>query len=186
MKRGIEVLLLADQVDDFWTGVTLKYGALPLRSVTRAGADLEKFPLEGEAEKQEEQASHDAGIGSLIAAMKLLYGDKVRDIRTTRKLADTPICLGLGESDMDMRMERFLREHKQLPRAAAKLLEINPTHPVITALASRIARDGSSEETDDALLLLFDQALIAEGEPVPDAGAFAKRLAKLMGKGLGA
>ncbi len=186
VKRGIEVLLLADQVDDFWTGVTLKYGALPLRSVTRAGADLEKFPLEGEAEKQEEQASHDAGIGSLIAAMKLLYGDKVRDIRTTRKLADTPICLGLGESDMDMRMERFLREHKQLPRAAAKLLEINPTHPVITALASRIARDGSSEETDDALLLLFDQALIAEGEPVPDAGAFAKRLAKLMGKGLGA
>ena len=185
-KRGIEVLLLNDQVDDFWTGVTLKYGDIPLRSVTRAGADLEQFPLDGEEEKKEEAASHEASIGSLIAAMKLLYGDRVRDIRTTRKLADTPICLGLGEGDMDMRMERFLREHKQLPHAAPKLLEINPTHPVIQSLANRIAASGTDAETEDALLLLFDQALIAEGEPVPDAGAFARRLARFMGKGLGA
>jgi molecular chaperone HtpG len=176
VKRGIEVLLLNDHVDDFWTNVTLKWGDIPFRSVIKAGADLK--PTE------EEPTDNDAAIGSLIAAMKLLYGDKVRDVRTTRKLSDTPICLGVGEGDMDMRMERFLLEHKQLPKAQAKILEINPTHPVIQSLAARIAAEGSKGDTDDALLLLFDQALIAEGEPVPDAGAFAKRLAKFMSRGL--
>ena len=176
VKRGIEVLLLNDHVDDFWTGVTLKWGDIPFRSVIKAGEDLKAT--------DDEPADNAAHIGSLIAAMKLLYGDKVRDVRTTRKLADTPICLAVGEGDMDMRMERFLLEHKQLPKAAAKLVEINPGHPVIQSLAARIAADGSKDDTDDALWLLYDQALIAEGEPVPDAGAFARRLAKFMAKGL--
>lgn len=176
VKRGIEVLLLADHVDDFWTGVTLKWGEVPFRSVTRAGDDLKP----AEDEKPEDESA----ISGLIAAMKLLYGDKVREVRTTRKLADTPICLAVGEGDMDLRMERFLLEHKQLPKAQAKRVEINPQHPVIQALAARIAADGSKADTDDALWLLFDQALIAEGEPVPDAGAFARRLAKFMAQGL--
>ena len=176
VKRGIEVLLLADHVDDFWTGVTLKWGEVPFRSVTRAGDDLK--PVEDEKPEDE------SAISGLIAAMKLLYGDKVREVRTTRKLADTPICLAVGEGDMDLRMERFLLEHKQLPKAQAKRVEINPQHPVIQALAARIAADGSKADTDDALWLLFDQALIAEGEPVPDAGAFARRLAKFMAQGL--
>lgn len=175
-KRGIEVLLLTDHVDDFWTGVTLKWGELPFRSVVKAGDDLKAT--------EDEPQEHEASIGSLIAAMKLLYGDSVRDVRTTRKLADTPVCLAVGEGDMDMRMERFLLEHKQLSRAQAKIVEINPYHPVIQSLAARIARDGSKADTDDALWLLYDQALIAEGEPVPDPGAFARRLAAVMGKGL--
>lgn len=175
-KRGIEVLLLNEHVDDFWTGVTLKWGEIAFRSVTRAGDDLKPAA--------DEPAENEAAVGMLIAAMKLLYGDKVRDVRTTRKLADTPVCLAVGEGDMDMRMERFLLEHKQLPRAQAKIVEINPAHPVIQALAGRIAAHGSAEDTDDALWLLFDQALIAEGEPVPDPGAFARRLARFMGMGL--
>ena len=183
VKRGIEVLLLTDHVDDFWTNVTLKFGELPFRSVVKSGADLDAFPFEGEPEKQPEDSKE---IATLIAAMKTLYADAVRDVRTTRKLSQTPVCLAVGEGDMDMRMERFLLEHKQLPKRAAKIVEINPTHPLIGALAARVAAQGAQEDTiRDALWLLYDQALIAEGESVPDAGMFARRLAKLMEKGIG-
>lgn len=185
-KRGIEVLLLTDHVDDFWPNVTQKYGDLPLRSVTKAGADLDKFPLVGEENNAEEAAENSEETKKLCEAMQTLFGDAVSEVRTTRKLADTPICLGVAEGAMDMRMERFLADHKQLPKRAAKLLEINPTHPVITQLASQVAKDGVSAQTADALWLLFDQALIAEGEPVVDAAAFARRLGALLGKGLAA
>lgn len=185
-KRGIEVLLLTDHVDDFWPNVTQKYGELPLRSVTKAGADLDKFSLVGEENNAEEAAENSEETKKLCEAMRTLFGDAVSEVRTTRKLADTPICLGVAEGAMDMRMERFLAEHKQLPKRAPKLLEINPTHPVITKLASQVAKDGVSAQTADALWLLFDQALIAEGEPVVDAAAFARRLGALLGKGLAA
>lgn len=184
--RGLDVLLLTDHVDDFWTNVTQKYGDVPFRSVIKAGADLEKFPLEGDAAKDAEKAEDNADIATLMAAMKTLYGDAVRDVRTTRKLSETPICLGVGEGDMDMRMERFLAEHKQLPKRAAKLVEINPTHPVIQSLATRVVGAGLTQDTEDALWLLFDQALIAEGESVSDTGAFARRLSQFLAKGLAA
>lgn len=185
-KRGIEVLLLTDHVDDFWPNVTQKYGDLPFRSVTKAGADLEQFKLDSEEEKAEEQAEHSDETKKLCEAMEALFGDAVREVRTTRKLAETPICLGVGEGDMDMRMERFLADHKQLPKRAAKIVEINPTHPVITSLAAQVAAGGMTKQTEDALWLLFDQALIAEGEPVTDACAFARRLSGFLAKGIAA
>jgi len=181
-KRGIEVLLLADHVDDFWTGVTTSYKGTPLRSVLKAGADLDAFPLDEAEEAKEKEAETSDATQALIGRMRSLYGDAVRDVRTTRKLADTPVCLSVGEGDMDMRMERFLAEHKQLPKRMPKIIEINPTHPVIAALATRAAEQ--SVAVDDALWLLLDQACIAEGEPVSDPAAFARRLAAFMEKGL--
>ena len=185
-KRGIEVLLLTDHVDDFWTNVTMKFGDTPFRSVVKAGADLDAFPLEGDEAKEETKAEENADLDKLIAAMKTLYGDNVRDVRTTRKLSETPICLSVGEGDIDMRMERFLAEHKQLPKRAAKIIEINPKNNVIQSLASNISSNGLNSESEDALWLLFDQALIAEGESVVDSAAFARRLGQFMAKGLAA
>ena len=172
-KRGIEVLLLTDHVDDFWTNVTLNYGDTPLRSVLRAGEDLTKFPLpEGEAEK--EPSAPETEMEALLAAMKTLYGSELRDVRVTHKLTESPVCLAVGEGDMDMRMERFLLEHKQLPRKMPKILEVNPTHPLIRKLAANPMPD--SAEFQDALWLLLDQARIAEGEPVGDMQGFLRRL----------
>jgi molecular chaperone HtpG len=180
-KRGIEVLLLADHVDDFWTATTTKFGELPFRSVMKAGSDLKKF---GSDEEKKEEAKEDtADITTLLNVMKTLYGDAVRGVHTTHKLTDTPICLSVGEGDIDLRMERFLAEHKQLPTRAAKIIEINPDHPVIQSLAKHAASKVDSD-VEDALWLLLDQALIAEGEPVADAGAFARRLSRVMQKGL--
>ncbi len=185
-KRGIEVLLLTDHVDDFWTGVTHHFGDLPFRSVLKAGTDLEKFVVDEEEKKETEQAEKSDSIAALIEAMKTLYGEAVRHVRTTRKLSETPICLSVGEGDMDMRMERFLAEHKQLPKRAAKIVEINPTHPVIQSLALRVHNAGLTPDTEDALWLLLDQAMIAEGEPVTDASGFARRLSQFLAKGLAA
>ena len=182
--RGIDVLLLTDHVDDFWTNVTQKFGDMPFRSVMKAGADLEKFPVEGDAAKPEETPEQQADIATLTEAMKTLFGDAVRDVHTTKKLSETPICLSVGEGDMDMRMERFLADHKQLPKRAAKIVEINPTHPVIQSLATRVAGAGITTDTEDALWLLYDQALIAEGEPVTDTAAFARRLSQFLARGL--
>lgn len=185
-KRGIEVLLLTDHVDDFWPNVTMKYGDLPFRSVTKAGTDLEKFRIEGEDEQAEEKAEQSDEIRNLCAQMQILYGDAVSEVRTTRKLSDTPICLGVSEGAMDIRMERFLADHKQLPKRAQKLVEINPAHQVITALAAQLAAHGLTTQSMDALWLLFDQALIAEGEPVTDAAAFSRRLSGFLAKGIAA
>ena len=173
-KRGLEVLLLADHVDDFWTNVTTEYKGKKLRSVMKAGSDLDAFPLDEAEEQKEKEAEASDATQALIARMRTLYGDYVRDVRTTRKLSDTPVCLSVGEGDMDLRMERFLAEHKQLPARMPKIVEINPTHPVIQKLAA--------SPDDDALWLLLDQALIAEGEPVLDTAAFARRLGQLLGK----
>jgi molecular chaperone HtpG len=170
-KHGIEVLLLTDHVDDFWTNVTLKYGDIELRAAARAGDDLEKFTSDSAEEETKTPA-----IEQLITRMKTLFGDEVADVRTTQKLAESPVCLAAAEGAMDGRMERFLMEHNQLNRRMPKILEINPTHPLIVRLAENA--------TDEAAMwLLLDQARIAEGEPLADMGAFLKRLnQKLLGE----
>ena len=175
-KRGIEVLLLTDHVDDFWTNVTTKYGDIALRSAIRAGEDLQKFPASGEEVEKETPPAE--GLEALMEAMRTLYGEQVREVRTTAKLAESPVCLAVGEGEMEMRMERFLAEHNQIAFRMPKILEINPQHPLIGSLATKHA---AGENVDDALWLLLDQARIAEGEPLPDASAFLRRLNALMG-----
>lgn len=171
-KRGIEVLLLTDHVDDFWTNVTLNYGEIPLRSVLRAGEDLAELPAAQDAEPAIENQSQ---IEALIASMKATFGDEVADVRTTQKLAESPVCLAVAEGAMEARMERFLMEHNQLNRRMPKILEINAVHPLIQKLAA-------NPQDTDAMWLLLDQARIAEGEPISDMAAFLKRLnAKLLG-----
>lgn len=169
VKQGMEVLLLTDHVDDFWVNVTNEYKGKKLRSVVKAGGDL-----------KEDRPEPTADIERLIQAMKELYGEQVKDVRTTGKLSESPVCLAIGEGDMDMRMERFLHENRQLPMRQPKILEVNPGHPVITKLAAQIGKGDNA----DALWLLLDQARIAEGEPISDAAAYARRVTALLDKTL--
>jgi len=186
-SRGIEVLLLDDHVDDFWVNVVPEFKGKQFKSVTRATADLDAIatPEGKKADKPEEDTVAKDKIENLTRWLKSLYGEEIKEVRTTTKLTDSPACLAVGEGDMDMRMERFLLEHRQLPRRAAKILEINPKHTLVHRLAEEVSAHGETEDTRDAALMLLDQAKIVEGEPVADASAFAKRLAKFMSRSFG-
>jgi molecular chaperone HtpG len=187
--RGIEVLLLTDHVDDFWVNVSRDYKGKSIKSVIKSGEDLKDFASDDSdtTDKNEDKAVDNShSMQALVALMKRQYGEAVKDVRVTYKLKESPVCLAVAEGDMDMRMERFLLEHKQLPTRQAKILEINPTHPIISALAERVAANsGADGEFDDTLWLLLDQANIAEGEPVSDMAAYMRRVNALMGQALG-
>ncbi|MBX6323913.1 MAG: molecular chaperone HtpG, partial [Rhodospirillaceae bacterium] len=178
--RGVEVLLLTDPVDEFWIPAVGSYEGKPFKSVTRGAADLEKIvPPDGKAAATEDAAPA-AGIDSLVALFRLTLKDAVKDVRTSQRLTDSPVCLVADEGDIDIHLERLLKQHRQIEATAKRVLEINPRHPLIAGLARRVSEKGSGEEVGEAAWLLLDQARIVEGDPVPDAGAFSRRLAEVM------
>ena len=184
--KGVEVLLLSDPVDDFWLSSVPDYDGKPFKSVTRGGVDLEKI---GDAEKNkdgEEEKTEDSGpaLDALIAFVKLTLKDAVKDVRASKRLTSSPVCLVADEGDLDMHLERLLKQQRQLDRSSTRILEINPGHALIKALEGHIGKDGGGSLVEDAAWLLLDQARIIEGEPLPDAAAFSRRLSTLVEKGL--
>ena len=115
---------------------------------------------------------------------KLTLQDEVKDVRVSERLTDSAVCLVSDEGDMDLRIERMLKQHNQLEQAFKRILEINPHHPLVTSLAESVGKDGAGEKVEDAAWLLLDQARIIEGEKVPDPAAFSRRLNNVMSVGL--
>ncbi|MEC9347525.1 MAG: molecular chaperone HtpG [Pseudomonadota bacterium] len=179
--KGVEVLLLTDPVDDFWLSVRSDFDGKPLRSVTRGGADLSK--IEG-GEDTPADTPQDGDMAVLVAAMKQALDGQVKDVRRSDRLAESPVCLVADDNDMDMRLERMLKAHKQVGAASKRILEINPKHPLIRRLVERVATTKVDETIEEAARLLYDQALIVEGETPADPAAFSRRMADFMVKGL--
>ena len=175
--RGIEVLLLTDHVDDFWVNVVHEYKGKQLKSVTRSDIDLDAISPSPEEKKEEKTGD----FSVLCERIKTILGDSVSEVRTTQKLGASAVCLATNEGAMDFRLERFLIEQKQIAAAAAKILEINPNHPIIQKIAAK--PEGSIE---DVVWLLFDQARILEGEEITDPAAFTRRLQGFVEKSLAA
>lgn len=179
-KRGIEVLLFDDSVDDFWVNVVGDYQGKELRSVTRAGIDLDSIAeVEGEKDSDDDKPSKKKASKKdekqkekTLSFFKDVLGKRIHDVVFTDKLTDTPSCLAASEQGMDIRMERFMLEQKQLKAGAAKILEINPDH----TLVEFIGQHAKEEDAKELVELLFDQACVLEGEPVADPAAFIKRL----------
>jgi molecular chaperone HtpG len=183
--RGIEVLLLTDPVDEFWMPALGDYQKKGFKSATRGAADLDKIaPEEKQADGADEQPEGD--VASLVALLKLSLGDAVKDVRVSKRLTDSAVCLVADERDMDMHLERLLRQHKQLGAAvdAKRILEINPKHALIARLVDLAGKEGAADALGDFAWLLLDQARILEGEALPDPGAFAKRLSSVLARGL--
>lgn len=178
VSRNIDVLLLTDTVDDFWVNVVPDYKEKELKSVTRSGIDLDKIakPEQEEATKDESTEEETKEMDALVAFIKTTLAGSVADVRVSGKLTDSPVCLGVKEGGMDIRMERFLIDQKQLASRSAKVLEINPKHPIIHNIAHKVAAGDNTEAVADIVHVLFDQACIMEGEPIADAGAFSRRL----------
>ncbi|WP_119679615.1 molecular chaperone HtpG [Indioceanicola profundi] len=183
--KGVEVLLLTDGIDEFWVPQVREANGKPFKSVTRGGADLSRIKGEEKDEAKPEEKTESGEVGSLVALLKTTLGDQVKDVRTTERLTDSAVCLVADEGDMDIHLERLLKQHRQLEQTSKRILEINPKHPMVTALAARVSAQGAGSELEDAAWLLLDQARILEGEPLPDPVAFARRLSQLVQKGLG-
>jgi molecular chaperone HtpG len=186
--RGVDVLLLTDSVDEFWVPALASFKDKPFKSATRAGADLSSIATLDDDKEDKDDADKDgetaAGLDTLIASFKESLGAVVKDVRASERLTDSPVCLVADEGDMDMRLERLLKQHRQLDEGTPRILEINPRHSLIKRLADLAGENQGDGFLSDAAFLLLDQARIVEGEPVADATAFAQRLAMMMEKGL--
>jgi len=178
--RGIEVLLLPDPVDSFWVTTGLDYEGKPLKSVTQGAADLALIPLMDAKADQQGAASED--VARLIQTVKATLGDLVSDVRASERLTESAVCLVAPESGMDRQLERLLARAGQAGAAAKPVLELNPRHEVITALAS--LTDEQQELRADAAYLLLDEARILDGELPADPKGFSQRLARLMRRSL--
>ena len=170
-KKGIEVLLLSDRVDEWVTGNLTEFDGKPLVSVARGGLDLGK--LEDEAEKKEaEQAANE--YKPLLEKMKASLGERVKEVRVTLRLTDSPACLVADEHDLGMNLGRILKSAGQDAPNSKPILEINPHHPAVLRLKAE------EKQFDDWAAVLFDQALLAEGGTLDDPASFVKRINQLM------
>ncbi len=182
--KGIDVLLLTDTIDEFWTSMAPPYQEHRFASVAVSGGDLAKIKGKEVAETKDEPKDEapSAEIAQLVAAMKAVYGEQVADVRVSYRLTASPVCLVAGDAGVSLHLERLLKAHNRTGAHAARVLEINPKHPVILSLAGQTT-DASGMFADWGWLLL-DQARIVEGEPVGDAAAFSRRLTAFMEKSL--
>jgi molecular chaperone HtpG len=177
--KGVEVLLLTDAVDEFWMQAVTEYDGKPFKSATRGAADLgDVKKADGTPEKKDEPKAE--GIDNLVALMRLTLKDVVKDVRLSDRLTESACVLVAAEGDLDMHLEKLLRQHKKLETSLPRVLEINGTHPMIAALSKAISKGGQNEALADACWLLLDQARIQDGEPLPDPAAFARRMNALM------
>ena len=173
-KKGIEVLLLHDRVDEWVTAHMPAFDEKPLQSVTRGDLDL------GDLADSEEQAQQkdetEADMKPVVERIGKALGDKAKQVRLTHRLVDSPACLVTEQDGMSANLERVLRAAGQAVPNVPLVLEINPEHPIVTRL---------KDETDDARFkdwshILFDQAMLAEGGHLDDPAGFVKRLNELL------
>ena len=171
-KKGIEVLLLSDRVDEWLMSHLMEFDGKQLKDVTRGSLDLD---ADTEEEKEAlEQAKKDSE--SLVERMKSVLGEQVSDVRPTVRLTESPACLVVGEHDMGAQMKRILEAAGQAVPESKPTLEINPSHPLIQRLDS----EADEARFGDLTLILMDQAMLAEGTPLEDPASYVSRLNKLL------
>jgi molecular chaperone HtpG len=170
-KKGIEVLLLSDRVDEWVVSHLTEFGGKPLESVARGGLDLGKLEDETERKAIEQES---AQLEGLLGRIKASLGERVKDVRVTHRLTESPACLVADEHDVSANLARLLKAAGQGAPASKPILEVNPGHPVIERLKGEEAR------FDDWAAVLFDQALLAEGGQLDDPAAFVRRINGLM------
>ncbi len=171
-KKGIEVLLLTDPIDEWVAGHLGEFEELEFRDIRRGELDLD------DVGGKDEETSTDSGgeHAALIERLKQQFGDKVESVRVTDRLTDSPACLAIGAMDMGPQMRRILAASGQPVPDSRPILELNPAH----ALVQRLAQETSDEKFADIAHVLLDQATLAEGQPLQDPGAFVRRLNRLL------
>lgn len=179
--RGIEVLLLTDPVDSFWVTSGLSYEGKPLKSVTQGAADLSLIPLlEPKKEETPEQAKETA---DLVVLFKDTLGDAVSDVRVSDRLTESAVCLVAADQGLDRQLEKILAGAGRLPQATKPILEINADHVLIRSLLKQGA--AKPQLRQDAIHLLFAEALILDGARPDDPRSFSEQLSRVLSAGFG-
>ena len=169
-KKGIEVLLMTDRVDEWALNYLHDFDGTPLQSVAKGAVDLGK--LQDEAEKKAAEEAAEA-FKPLLAKLKDALKDKAEDVRVTSRLVDSPACLVVQDDGMSTQLARMLKQAGQSAPESKPVLEVNPEHPLVKKL------DGSVHFHDLAHIL-FDQALLAEGGLPDDPAAYVRRVNALL------
>jgi len=171
-KKGIEVLLLSDRIDEWLVGSTTEFEGKPLSSVAKGALDL--GALADEAEKAQQKTEEDEWK-PLVERIAKALGERVKEVRVTHRLTESPACLVVGEGELSGNLGRFLKTIGQKAPTIVPILEINPHHALIQRLPSE-----SDERIGDWAALLFDQAILAEGAQLDDPAGFVRRSNALM------
>ena len=172
-KKGIEVLLLSERVDEWLMSHMMEFDGTSLQDVAKGALDLGEVEDEAEKKEQEEQAKQYEG---LVERVKALLEEQVETVRITHRLTDSPACLVVGEDDMGLQMRRIMEAAGQAMPSTKPTFELNPEHPLVAKLNDESDEDRFSELTR----VLFDQAQLAEGGQLEDPAAYVSRLNKLL------
>ncbi len=169
-KKGIEVLLLVDRVDEWMLSHLYEFDGKPLQSVARGGVDLGK--LQDEEEKKQAEAASEA-FQPVLARLKETLKDRAKDVRVTTRLVDSPACLVVEQGDMSGHLTRLLKQAGQAAPKSQPVLEVNPEHELVKRLEA-------SAHFDDLANILFDQAMLAEGGHLDDPASYVRRVNALL------
>jgi molecular chaperone HtpG len=169
-KKGIEVLLLTDRVDEWMLSHLYEFDGKPLQSVAKGAVDLGALQDDGEKQQAEQAAE---AIKPVIERLKAVLKDRAKDVRVTGRLVESPACLVVEEGDMSAHLARLLKQAGQQAPATQPILEVNAEHPLVKRLES-------DPRFDDLAHLLFDQAWLAEGGQLEDPAAHVRRVTRLL------
>ncbi len=178
--RGIEVLLLTDPVDSFWVAYGIAFEGKPFKSVTQGGTDLGLIPLLGS--KQQQSSEIEKSVTEFLAFIKNELGASVSDVRPSDRLTDSAVCLVAAESGPDRQLEKLLAGTGRLKGATKPVLEVNPHHDIVKALA--LLSDDDQSFKQDAAHLLFEEARILEGDRPENPTKFTASLARVLRRSL--
>ena len=185
-KRGIEVLLLTDHVDNFWTNVVHKYKDRELKSISSKNINLNEIKNiqeKNEIKDKKSEENIDKKHDQLIRLIKDILKDKVNDVIISSKLIDSPACIAISEGGLNLRMEKFLIEQKQLNSKSGRILEINPTHPIFKKISNSISKDDTETKLNKDLIdVIYTQACLIEGAAIENPSEFAFKLNSLLEK----
>jgi molecular chaperone HtpG len=168
LQKDVEVLFLIDAVDEFWVTVAMPYKEKEFCSINRHDVDLENIEKseKNSTEKEEIKDVTSSNFEGLIGFIKETLGDKIKDVRISKKLTGSPVCLAVDAGSMDIRLERFLLEQKQIQAGTTKIFEINPSNKIIKDLNENYSDETKKIAAQDKIETLFDLACIIEDEPI--------------------
>ncbi|MDR0423177.1 MAG: molecular chaperone HtpG [Rickettsiales bacterium] len=193
-EKDIEVLFLVDIVDNFWVTVQTNYKGKDFKSITKGDIDLDNLNDEQAEEKKEEDVKFDDDkkeekkeiknvtnneFEPLLLYIKETLKDRIKDVKISKKLTSSPVCLVADKQAMDIRLERYLLDQNQIPKGQLKNIEINIKHPIIKKLNDNLADE---KEAKDIVEILFAEACVLEGEPVANPSEFIKKINEMLEK----